>query len=93
VSLTAVRTARDGKVEKYTVAAQTTLRHVLARSVTVAHHAGHLVPLTASTWATCYGAMDLQDAKNQVVATFAIPSLKAWRWWYRRLGLRLVTVP
>lgn len=38
-----------------------------------------------------YGQLDVLDAAGDVVQDFGIPTAAAFRWWYRKVGLRITS--
>lgn len=41
---------------------------------------------------TCYAVLDILDSNNDLVQDFCIPTDRAFRWWYRKLHLRVEDV-
>lgn len=43
--------------------------------------------------APSYALLDVLDADGDLMQTYAIPNARAFRWWYRKVGWRLVREP
>jgi hypothetical protein len=40
---------------------------------------------------SCYAVLDLYDDSDGIIQDFCIPTARAFRWWYRKVGWRVQT--
>lgn len=82
----ALRVLKDGTGRFYTVMEVPSWQSIewLMRQ---AEATGALRPSTADD--DCYAVLDLYDDDGSIIADFAIPTARAFRWWYRKVGWRV----
>lgn len=82
--LSAFRELPDGSGRAYTVVEAPSGRVAVERIVRTARAVGFLLPPGSEG----YAILDVWD-DDGVIQDFVIPDARAFRWWYRRLGLRV----
>lgn len=87
VALTAVRLVGDDTLRGYTIAEPEGGWPQLERMVRMASVLGYLRPPGRPE--DSYAVLDVLDENNDIVQDYMIPHARAWRWWYRKLGLRV----
>ncbi|SET50400.1 hypothetical protein [Nonomuraea wenchangensis] len=96
VAVSAFRALPDGDGRQYTVSEpvdSSDPKRVIRRSLRRAWAIGFVRPTTHEDGpCDCYAVLDILDANDDIVQDFCIPTARAFRWWYRLLGLRVVDV-
>lgn len=93
VALTAFRALPDGTGRQYT--ATTFPKNPwqgCEHMVRMAGHVGYLLP-SCSKDCRHYAVLDVLAEDGDIVHDYCIPTAKAFRWWYRKLNLRIETDP
>lgn len=85
-ALTAVRAINATELRAYTTAVPENGWPQICRIIRQARATGRIAP-TGSPGA--YAVLDVLDAHGDIVQDYAIPNARAWRWWYRKLHLRV----
>lgn len=93
VRLSAFRAMPDGSGRQYTVSEAPGGRRAIEHITRTAWHVGYLEPSHIEEVEKCYAVLDLLDDGDGIVQDMCIPTAKAFRWWYRKLGLRVVPEP
>ena len=91
-AVTAFRGLPDGTGRPYTVSEQVADNKWLAIN--------HLLRMASACGyakapcgdGSCYAVLDILDDNEDVIQDFCIPTDRAFRWWYRKLHLRVVDV-
>ncbi|GAA3668065.1 hypothetical protein GCM10022224_035320 [Nonomuraea antimicrobica] len=61
----------------------------MARLLRTAAHVGYVRPATCPADSGCYAVLDILDGDDAQVQEYCIPTASAFRWWYRKLDLRV----
>ncbi|MFI6512991.1 hypothetical protein ACIBCT_35780 [Streptosporangium sp. NPDC050855] len=83
-ALTAFREV-NGEGRTYTVSEAPGGRGSIVRSLNRARAVGYVKPPERD----CYAVLDVLNGDDEPVQEFAIPTARAFRWWYRHLRLRV----
>lgn len=92
VAVTAFRGLPDGTGRTYTVseAASGNKRLAINHLLRMARSCGYVRPSCGGC--DCYAVLDILNENEDVIQDFCIPTDRAFRWWYRKLHLRVVDV-
>jgi hypothetical protein len=85
VALTAMRPV-DGVARFYSIAEADSGRRAIVALFRQAQACGFIKP---SSTEPSYAVLDVLDANDDIVQDWNIPTATAWRWWYRKLHLRV----
>lgn len=85
VALTAMRPV-NGVARFYSVAEADSGRRAIVALFMQAQACGFIKP---SNTEPSYAVLDVLDADDDIVQDWNIPTATAWRWWYRKLHLRV----
>jgi hypothetical protein len=95
-ALTAFRGLPNGVGRQYTISEAPTREKAIRYSLRVAWVLGFVKATThrekAAEPCGCYAVLDILDGDDEIVQDFCIPTARAFKWWYRHLGLRVVDV-
>ena len=92
VRLSAFRAMPDGSGRQYTVSEAPDAWRAIERITRTAWYVGYLRP-SHTEQCDCYAVLDILDDSDDVIQDMCIPTANAFRWWYRKLGLRVVPEP
>ncbi|GAA4911362.1 hypothetical protein [Streptomonospora salina] len=87
-ALTAIRTIGDDQVRAYTIAEPTQGWRQINQLLRQAAACGLVRPAT-ERMRDAYAVLDVLNGDDDIVQDYAIPTAAAWRWWYRKLHLRI----
>lgn len=82
----AARPLNEHELRGYTIVEPTGGRQ-MERAVNTALYVGYLRPPGRPE--DSYAVLDVLDGNGDIVQEWDIPHARAWRWWYRKLGLRV----
>lgn len=87
LALSAFRILPNGRGRAYTVVSAPSGHRAVERVVRMARAFGFIEPPASKP---SYAMLDVwADEDTGVVQDYSIPHARAWRWWYRKLGLRV----
>ncbi|MEU6718272.1 hypothetical protein ABZ897_42970 [Nonomuraea sp. NPDC046802] len=87
---TAFRAFTEHRGRQYTVSEPVSGgREAMSRLLRTAGHLGYVRPATCQPGSGCYAVLDVLDGDDEHVQEYCIPSPQAFRWWYRKLNLRV----
>jgi hypothetical protein len=64
-------------------------RAVMSRLLRMAAAVGYVRPATCDADSRCYAVLDVLNGDDDIVQDYCIPTANAFRWWYRKLDLRV----
>lgn len=88
VALTAFRALPNGVGRLYTISEAPSKARAIKVSLHRARGIGY-VKASSTDCEGCYAVLDVLDAADDIVQDFCIPTVAAFRWWYRTLHLRV----
>lgn len=86
-ALSAFRILPDGNGRAYTIVEAPAGRAAIERTIRMARAVGYLTEDTDPS----YAVLDVLNDNDDIVQDYTIPTAHAFKWWYRRLGLRVAS--
>lgn len=89
VAVSAFRALPNGAARGYSISAAPSGRQAIVALVMQAQAVGYIKRAEPVANGLPYASLDLLDANDDIVQSWAVPTDRAFRWWKRKLHLRV----